>query len=446
MDHRKTRFGLKRSLGFWELVLYGLGVILGAGIYALIGAGAGVAGNAVWLSFALAACIAAFTGLSYAELSSMFPRAAAEYNYTKRAFGRRCFSFVIGWIMIAASVVSVATVALGFSGYFTHMFGGNPTLIACGLIGLLSIVNFKGIKESSKFNMISTLIEGSGLVIVVLAGAYFFFSSGIAVDLFETPGNGGVFSIVSATVLIFFAYIGYENIVNISEEARDARRMVPKALLISIAVSTVLYILVSLSVVNILGWERLSASSAPLTEAVSAVVPDSDFLFSLIALFATANTVLILLIVSSRVLYGMSSDGTLPGLFRRVGKRGTPHFSVLAVCLAALAVAALGSIKTVAMITDMSLFIVYISVNASAIALRYRMPDARRAFRAPLNIGRFPVLAFCGAVSSIFMLFYFQKEIVFIEIVLVVSGLVIYSMLHRGERKFACFRKHLWKK
>ncbi|MBI4020258.1 MAG: amino acid permease, partial [Candidatus Aenigmarchaeota archaeon] len=369
MKNKSGRYRLKRSLGLFELSLYGIGIILGAGIYALIGVGAGVAGNAVWLSFIFAAIIAAFTGLSYAELSSMYPKTAAEYNYTKNAFQKRSLSFIIGWLMVIASVVAGVTVALGFAGYFTHIFGGSVPVVAAVLVLLLSVVNYIGIKESARFNIISTLIETAGLLVVIAVGLFVFYSSGVRVDLLETPpGSAGLATVFSAVAVIFFAYLGFEDIVNASEETKNARRIVPKALVISIAISTALYILVSLSAVNILGWERLSSSSAPLTQAVSAVIPNTDFLFSLIALFATANTALILFIVGSRVLYGMSSDSSLPKAFSVVGRRGTPYFSVLAVALAAVILALSGNIKTVALVTDISLFVIYFAVNASLIA------------------------------------------------------------------------------
>ena len=431
MKHKTGRYKLKRSLGLLELSLYGIGIILGAGIYVLIGVGAGVAGNAIWISFIIAAIIAAFTGLSYAELSSMYPKEAAEYNYTKNAFNRRRLSFIIGWLMVAASIIAAVTVAFGFAGYFTHIFGGSITITAAVLMIILSVINYIGIKESSRFNIISTIIETAGLIIVIAVGIIFFSSSGITVDLFETPNNAGLPSIIAATALIFFAYLGFEDIVNVSEETKNARKIVPKALVISIIISTILYILVSLSAVNILGWQGLAGSNAPLTSAVSSVIPNSDFVFSLIALFATANTALILLIVGSRILYGMSCDNTLPSHFCVVGSRGTPYYSVLIIGLAALGIALVGNIQTVAAMTDMSLFIVYLAVNASLIALRYRRPNARREFRTPVNIGKFPVLAFLGLLSSIFMLFYFEPVMVMIEAGVIIAGLVVYQMLKK---------------
>ncbi|HLD81107.1 MAG TPA: APC family permease [archaeon] len=424
---------LKKELGLMELTLYGVGVILGAGIYALIGVGAGIAGNAVWLSFTIAAFIAALTGLSYAELSSMYPKSAAEYNYSKHAFNNKTLSFGIGFLMIVASTVAAVTVALGFAGYFTHSFGGSVQWVAAALLLALSVLNYRGIKESSQFNMLSTLIETAGLLVVVFVGVLAFNGSGVRFDLLETPDGAGLPGILAATAIIFFAYLGFEDVVNVSEETRNARKVVPKALVISIVVSTALYILVALSAVNVLGWERLAESKAPLTEVVSAVIPNTDFVFSLIALFATANTSLVLLIVASRVIYGMSKDNALPGIFSRIGSRGTPGHSVLLVALASVLLALSFDIKTVAGITDFSLFLVYASVNASLIMLRYSQPSAPRAFRTPLNAGKFPLLAFFGLVSSLFMLQYFEVFVVVMSLAVIAFGLALHYLLEKSR-------------
>ena len=164
------KYSLKKEIGLFEATLYGIGIILGAGIYALIGAGAGVAGNALWISFIIAAIVAAFSGFSYAELSSMYPKEAAEFVYTKKAFNKNIVSFVVEWIMLFTITVSATTVALGFAGYFSSLFGGNILFIAALLIIGLSILNYFGLKESARYNTVSTIIEVAGLLIVILAG------------------------------------------------------------------------------------------------------------------------------------------------------------------------------------------------------------------------------------------------------------------------------------
>lgn len=420
---------LKKELSLLTVTLYGVGIILGAGVYVLIGEGAGIAGNAVWLSFAVAAVIAAFTGLSYAELAGMFPRDAAEYVYTEHAFRKNYLSFAVQWVMIFTLIVSASTVALGFGGYFSHIFGVNPVVSAAGLLVALSAVNYIGIKGSARFNIISTLIEASGIIIVILIGI-FFIGNG-KTDYFYSPGGlGGIFS---ATALIFFAYIGFEELVNLSEETRNAKKIIPKALLLALAISTFLYIMVSVSAVSIVGAEALSKSGAPLTAVVSSAIPQAGLVMSFIALFATSNTVLAILIVVSRMLYGLSCNNTLPAVCGRVGKRGTPYASVFIVMLLSAAFLLIGGIKTIALLTDVGIFIVYIFVNSSLIVLRYRSPEAKRTFTSPLNIGRFPVLALLGILSSALMLLHFDPALILYEIIVAAGGLIFYMLFIKGR-------------
>jgi APA family basic amino acid/polyamine antiporter len=429
MKLKNTNLQLKKTLGLFETSIYGIGIILGAGIYAIIGEGAGIAGNSLWISFIFAALIASFTGLSYAELSSMYPKAAAEYVYTKKAFNKESLSFMIGWVFIAAGIVSAATVSMAFAGYFSYLFGTEIIPIAVGLILILSLLNFIGIKESARVNLISTIIEVSGLVIIIVLGMNFIGSAGI--NYFEMPN--GFHGLLAATALIFFAFIGFEDIANISEETKNARSVIPKALLISLVVSTILYILVSLSAVSIMDWQALASSNAPLTDvAVHAMGPSAILLISIIALFATGNTVLILLIAVSRVLYGVSKNKALPSIFSKIHlKRRTPYISIFTIMFLAMVATTLGKIKLVAELTNIGIFIIYLFVNLSLIVLRFRKPHVRREFMVPINIGKFPVLSFLGAVTCILMMFYFDVVIILMELVVLFSGLLFYKIINR---------------
>ncbi len=440
---------LKRNLGLFELTLYGVGIILGAGIYALIGVGAGIAGNALWLSFILAALIASFTGLSYAELSSLFPREAAEYVYTKKAFGKQSLSFIISWVIIIGGVAAAATVSLGFGNYFSAIFGTSPILSAFLLIFFLSLINFYGIKESARFNIVATIIEALGLLLVVAVGFIFFLSNGITIDFLETPPETpGLMGIIGALALMFFAYLGFENTANISEEAKNPRKVVPKALLLALAISTVLYILVSVSAVSVLGWEELSQSEAPLTEVIAEVIPGAGILMSFIALFAMSNTVLITLIVMSRILYGVSCQHSLPKCLSNIHKkRRTPYIAVFIVMLFAslpfmisvfvslvMHIDPIHLLKNLGLFTDVGIFIAYMFVNLSLIAMRFKRPSAKRPFKVPMNIGRFPVIAFLGALSCFMMLSYFayfKTFLVMLEIIVIFAGVAVYKFYNR---------------
>lgn len=399
---------LKRALGLKELTIYGVGVILGAGIYALIGEGAGLTGNSLWLSFLMGAIIASFTGLSYAELSSLFPKEAAEFVYVKNAFGSRMLAFLLSWIILIAGVSAVATVALGFAGYFVYMFFGGAgsnfasflifsvsplTLVAMLIVAVMSYFNYKGISESAKLNIIFTLIEVGGLLFIVFIGLPHWGS----VDYFEL-GNG-VSGLMGAMAVTFFAYIGFEGIANISEEVKNASSNVPKAIVLALVLTTVLYILVSVSAVSIVSSSALAESDAPLAFVAEQGFSGSGGVLSIIALFATANTVLVFLIIYSRIVYGVAVNKSFPDWLARIDPRThTPHLAILVVMFFAMLFCTLSSISIVAQLANFGLFVTFFMINLSHLILRYKN-SSKRSFRTPLNIGRFPVLSFLGVVS-----------------------------------------------
>jgi len=415
---------LKRELSLFQVVFYGLGVIIGAGIYVLIGEAAGMAGNSLWLSFALAAVIASLTGLSYAELSSMFPRSSAEYIYTRKAFSNRLFSFSLAWFIIFIGAVAAATVALGFGGYFQNMFGTPMVLNAAALVIGLSLLNFYGLKESMKLNIACVAITVGGLLLITFLGIPYLGSVNYLDMKFGFEG------VMAAAAFIFFAFLGFEDIVNISEETKKPRKTIPKAILLTILISAAFYIMVSLSAVSILPWQELAKSAAPLADVSEAVMPGSSFLFSIIALVATASTVLIFLIAFSRRLFGMAEEHSLPKIFSSIHPtRKTPWVAIFAMMSIALLFVLIGDIKTVASITDFGAFLIFSFVNLSLIWLRYKEPSVERGFKVPINIGVFPVLPFIGLIFNVVMLFQFNWNIVLLSIAIIASGAVVYKFL-----------------
>ncbi|MFH1977818.1 MAG: APC family permease [Candidatus Aenigmatarchaeota archaeon] len=423
---------LKKELGLFETTVYGIGIILGAGIYAIIGKAAGVTGDSFWLSFVIGAIIAAFTGLSYAELSSMYPKSAAEYVYTKKAFNRESISFIVSWIVIIGLIVAGTTVAIGFSGYFQSLFNTPIIPVAIGAIILFTLINLFGIKESAKFNILSTFIEAGGLILIVVLGLSFLGNT--QVNLLDM--SSGIPGIFAGVTLVFFAFIGFEDLANISEETKNATKVIPKALLISLAFSTILYILVAISATSIVGSAALAASDAPLTDvAVAAAGPQMLWIYSIIALFATGNTILIFLIVASRMLYGMAREGGLPSFLGHVHRgRRTPHYAIILVAAVAALLTLIGDISIVATLTNIGVFIAYFFVNLALIWLRFKKPDEKRPFRSPINVGKFPVLAALGAITTFFMLFQFEPIIILAEIVVIIIGAVIYFVYSRMKR------------
>jgi APA family basic amino acid/polyamine antiporter len=423
--------------------MYGTGLILGAGIYVLIGDVAGVAGNAMWISFIVAATIATLTGLSYAELTSVFPKSAAEYMFVKNAFGNNMFAFVTGWLIIFVAVVSAAAVAIGFSAYLASFIPGlNPLVSAIALVIALSGINFVGIRESAWMSTIFTLVELAGLAAIIGAGLLMAPPPPAGVDYFEMPpavtsGPLAAGAILGAAGLAFFAYFGFENLANIAEETRNPRRAIPVALMASIVITTAVYVLVAVSAIALVGWDELASTDAPITLAAEkAFGRTGAVLMSLIALFATTNTVLALLVAGSRIVFGMASDGALPARFSKVHpKRQTPLVAVLAVMAGTVAIVAVssGRIDAVASVAVFGIFIVYAFVNLSLIRLRYSRPQMDRPFRSPWRVGKFPVLAGLGAVTSIAMLTQFDWVTAVAGIAAISSGFALYLLVKRKK-------------
>lgn len=423
------RSKLKREVGLSSAILYGVGIILGAGIYALIGEAAGIAGNSLWMSFLVSALVSSFTGMSYMELVSMFPKAAAEYIYVKNAFKNDLLAFIVGWFAFSVSIIAAAAVSLGFAGYFNALFGVATVPTAVSLIILMSFIGFLGIGESTKINVIFTLVEITGLLIII--GLAVFSGSIGSVDYLEMPN--GVSGVLSTAALIFFAYIGFEDLANITEEVKDAKRNVPLALLASVLIASLIYVMVSISVVSLADWRELGGSEAPLALAASAVLGEKAFLaLSIIALFATANTVLICTIVGSRAIYGMSRDKSLPKFLSKVHvKRGTPWVATMVVMICAILFATAGNIKTVASVTDFGVFLIFIAVNLSAIVLRYSSPNLKRGFKAPLNIGKFPLTSFFGLLSALLLVTHLSIESIMLSLLLVAVSVFAYFLINR---------------
>ncbi|MBN1195007.1 MAG: amino acid permease [Methanomicrobiaceae archaeon] len=405
---------LKRVLTLREVVLSGIGVILGAGIYALIGEAAGLAGNAIWMAFILTAIIAAFTGLSYAELSSMFPLASAEYEYTSRSFGQS-LAFLVGILVILSGIVGAATVSLGFAGYFTAITGIPMILTATILLFLLSIIIFTGIKQSAAVIITFTLIEAGGLIGIIAIGFPYLGS----VDYLEMPM--GIAGVLQASALIFFAYQGFEQIVKLSEETIEPERTIPQGLLLALAVTILLYILVALAAVSVAGWQTLAGSPAPFAVvAEEALGPGAFLVFTLIALFATANTALLMLLSSSRIMFGMARSRSLPQAIGYVHPRTRSPLVAIAVAFAGgVLFLSLGNIRDVALMANFTLFVTFAIINAAVILLRFRMPERSRPFRVPGAIGWVPLLPVLGIMTCLFFLFQMEVKI------LLIGGLII---------------------
>ncbi len=415
---------LKRRMGLFQLTMYGVGLILGAGIYVLIGEAVGFAGDSVWIAFVLGSIVALFAGLSYAELSALFPKAAAEYVFIKNAFKNNFFAFVIGWLTAITSIITAATVALGFGGYFAEFFEVPIIISAIGLLGILSLVNFIGIRESAWTNTIFTIIEAAGLILIIIIG--FTVINPEPVNYTDSPS--GFTGIAIAFVLIFFAFIGFEDMANVAEEVKNPKKTLPRAIILSVLISGILYILVSLAVVRVVNWEELATSSAPMAMvAERGLGSEAHIILSSIALFAITNTVLITLVAGSRIFYGMAREKVFPSLLEKIHfKTKTPWIAVLVILITSIGFTFIGDIVIVANITVFAIVITFASVNLAVIVLRYTEPDLERKFRIPLNVGKFPILPLFGLGISVYMALQFEIEIILVGLAIIISGGIFY--------------------
>jgi APA family basic amino acid/polyamine antiporter len=413
--------------------MYGVGIILGAGIYVLIGEAAGLAGDSVWIAFVLGSVVALFAGLSYAELSSVFPKAAAEYTFIKNAFKNNFFAFIIGWLTVITSMITAATVSLGFGGYFSQFLNIPITISAIILIGILSVISFIGIRESSWTNTIFTIIEAGGLVIIIIIG--FTISEPEPVNYFESPT--GFTGIIIAFILIFFAFVGFEDMVNIAEEVKNPKKIIPRAIILSVIISGIIYVLVSLAVVRVINWEDLSLSAAPLADvAKRGLGAQGHIIFSGIALFAITNTVLITLVAGSRMIYGMAREKSFPNILAKVhSKTKTPWVAVIVIMLIAIGFSFIGDIVIVTNITVFTVVITFAAVNLVVIVLRYTEPDIERTFKVPVNIGKFPILPMFGLGISVYMAFQFKIQVVLVGLVIIGVGTVFYLFYEKCKVK-----------
>ncbi len=417
---------LKRTLGLTMLTFYGTGMILGAGIYSIIGQAAGIAGEGVWQGFALAATAALLTALSYAELATMYPKAGAEYFYLRNAFSRhRWLAATTGIMMAFAGCASAATVALAFASYLQHFVIAPHFIVAGALLLFFTGINLIGIRESSWINAIFTVIEALGLILFIWLGWQ---SPTFGAALSATP----TLATVSSAALIIFAYFGFENIVNLSEETRDPEKTIPRAILLSLLISTILYILVSLAAVALMSPDQLGLTESALTDAAMTGSPGIAGVLGGIALFSTANTALIALITTSRIIYGISKDKSLPSILSKTHSvRQTPWVAALLALVVSLSLLPLGKVETVARVSAFATMIAFIAVNGALVALRISTPKKLRPFKVPFAIGSWPILPILGIIACVIFLFQFESKIFILGLSAIAVSSGVYFLFGR---------------
>lgn len=363
---------LRRRLGLSLLVLYGTGITIGAGIYVLIGAVAGHAGRYAPWSFVLAALVMALTVASYAELATRYPVSAGEAAYVKAAFRSRVSSTLIGLLTIAIGIISSSAVALGSAGYIGQFIDLSPKAIVVIVVLTLGAVAAWGILESVLLASLFTLIEIGGLLAIV--GAALKTDPAIVVSFPPPPFELAALSGVAfASLLAFFAFIGFEDLANVAEEAKAPHRDLPRAMALTLAISTVLYLAVATVAVNAVSPERLAASPAPLSLVFRELAGVSPATISAVAIFATLNTILAQMTMAARVIYGMARQGDLPGLAGHVHPvTATPVIATAIIVAGTIVLALAVPFERLAEGTSVATLIVFAAVNASLLRVRHR--------------------------------------------------------------------------
>ena len=361
---------LKRALKLPAVTLYGVGAILGAGIYVLIGEIAGQAGYFAPLSFLLAAIIAVFSAFSYAELSARFPRSAGEAVYIDEAFGQRWLTWLIGLLVIFTGIVSAATMATGIVGYF-HLYLDWPGLLITTLfVIIIGGIAIWGIEEAAWAVIIITLIEIGGLLFVIFIAADSFEISALIRNEQPVPEAGTVITgILLGSFLAFFAFIGFEDMVNIAEEIKQPEKTLPKAILLAIAIATLLYMAVIYSALAVLPAEKLAASSAPLADVAAAKGYPAVWI-GLISIIAIVNGAIVQLIMASRVIYGMATNRLLPEALAQVNSyTATPVRATVLCIVITLLLALLFPLASLAQATSVIVLSVFTLVNLALIRI-----------------------------------------------------------------------------
>lgn len=363
---------LNRTLSLPIVIFYGIGTILGAGIYVLVGKVAGLAGIYTPIAFLLASFIALFTCISYSELSANYPKSAGEAEYVLQAFRKPWLSGLVGWLVVITGIVSAATITRGFTGYLEVFIDIPPSLAMILLVLFLGVIAIWGIRESATVVIIITLLEVLGLLLIILLARDF--PTKIAEAWSHAPplNISALLGITSGAFLAFYAFIGFEDMVNVAEEVKNPERTLPNAILITLVISTVLYVLVALAITLSVPIDVLAKSKAPLADFIE-MKGYSPKVISFISLISIINGALVQVIMGSRVIYGMSAHGSAPKVFQKVNPiTRTPVAATLFVMFIIMILALWFDVVFLASVTSTVIICVFIMIHLSLIRIKYK--------------------------------------------------------------------------
>ena len=390
---------LLRTMGLFSLVVYGVGDMIGSGIYGTVGKAARDLGNAVWLAFIISMIAALLTGLSYACLASRYPRAAGAAYVIHKAFRWPFLSYVVGLTVTASGLTSMATSTNVFANTLQGLVGGPWIVLALLFLGLMTVVNFWGIRESMLMNLVCTAIEVGGLIFIIAVGMRFWGSvnyletSHATFDAQRSIVDHGltISTLLSGSVLTFFSFLGFEDMLNVAEEVKEPRRTMPIGIMLALLIAALLYVGVAITSVSVVDYRDLGKANAPLSIIANRAAPWlPPRAFDFVTMFAVSNTVLINYIMGSRILYGMARQGLLPAILGRVhAKRRTPHIAILTLFGIVLVLAVSGgkeAVTALASTTGLLLLLSFMIVNAALIVLKLRPQEPVGTFEVPILV------------------------------------------------------------
>lgn len=435
--------GLKRVMGPGLLLLFIIGDILGTGIYALTGKVAAQVGGVVWLPFLIAFSVALLTAFSYLELVTKYPQAAGAALYTHKAFGIQFFTFMVAFAVMCSGITSASTASRAFAANFMNAFEIDVSdglwITAIGLLfmAMVAAINFRGVSESVKMNVVLTCVELSGLLIIIFIGMWALgFGNGdfSRVTEFDTGDRTALGGVIVATTLAFFAMVGFEDSVNMAEECHRPNKIFPKVLLVGLITTGIIYILVSITSIALVPPNELGQGETPLLKVVEAGAPSFPTdIFAFITMFAVANTALINMLMASRLLYGMARQGVLPRQLGRVHpERRTPYVAIGFTTLLAFGlITFVGEVKNLGDTTALLLLCVFTVVNVTVLVLR-RDHVQHDHFHAPTVI---PVI---GAVACGFLATPFTGrswEVYRVALILLAIGVLLWAVTYFVNRR-----------
>ena len=456
---------LKRSLTATNLVMLGIGAIIGAGIFVLTGtAAANNAGPAVVISFILAGLGCLFAGLCYAEFASMIPIAGSAYTYGYATLGE-LVAWIIGWDLILEYLFAASAVAVGWSGYFTSFFRdqlgielpaalvnapftveGTHTLVRSGailnlpamlIIACLTTLLVIGIQESTRFNNIIVFVKVAIVFLVIGFGFMYVTPSNWEPFIPPNTGNFGQYGwsgVLRASGVIFFAYIGFDAVSTAAQEAKNPQRDLPIGILGSLTICTILYILMARVMTGVVSYTQLNVPD-PVYQVIAQAGPGLEWLRPLVSIGAIAGlatVILVMLLGQPRIFYAMSKDGLLPPLFSKIHPRfRTPYVSTIITGSVAAVVAGLFPIGLLGELVSIGTLLAFVIVSAGVLVLRYRQPNLKRPFRTPL-VPLVPILSIliCG-----YMMYGLPPDTWLRLLIWLAIGLAIYFFYGRSNSK-----------